>query len=201
MQEATKIQAIRQFRAHDGVLRTAEALRLGIHPRTLYQLREEGLIEAISRGVYRLADLPPLAHPDLVTVALRVPKAIVCLISALSFHEITSEVPHEVQVALPRGTKKPKIDHPPLRVFRFSEPGLSLGVQTVKLDGIDVRIYDPAKTVVDCFRYRNKLGVDVAIEALKLCIERKLARPADLLRYARKCRAERVMLPYIEALQ
>jgi predicted transcriptional regulator of viral defense system len=183
------------------VLRTADALRLGIHPRTLYQLRDQGQIEAISRGVYRLADLPPLAHPDLVTVALRVPKGVVCLISALAFHEITTEVPHEVQIALPRGTKTPKLDHPPLRVFRFSEPGLSLGVQTVKLDGIDIRIYDPAKAVVDCFRYRNKLGVDVAIEALKLCIERKLARPADLLRYARKCRAERVMLPYIEALQ
>lgn len=201
MGEGTDIHALRQFRAHDGVLRTAQALRLGIHPRTLYQLRDQGRIEAISRGVYRLADLPPLAHPDLVTVALRVPNGIVCLISALAFHDITTEVPHEVQIALPRGTKTPKLDHPPLRVFRFSEPGLSLGVQTVKLDGIDVRIYDPAKTVVDCFRYRNKLGVDVAIEALKLCIGRKLARPADLLRYARKCRAERVMLPYIEALQ
>lgn len=183
------------------MLRTAEALRLGIHPRTLYQLRDQGRIEPISRGVYRLANLPPLARPDLVTVALRVPKGVVCLISALAFHEITTEVPHEVQIALPRGTKSPKIHHPPLRVFRFSEPGLSLGVQTVELDGIEVRIYDPAKSVVDCFRYRNKLGVDVAIEALKLCIGRKIARPADLLRYARKCRAERVMLPYIEALQ
>jgi len=201
MAEGAEMLALRQFRARGGVLRTAEALRLGIHPRTLYLLRDEGRIEAISRGVYRLADLPPLAHPDLVTVALRVPNSVVCLISALAFHEITTEVPHEVQIALPRGTKTPKLDHPPLRVFRFSEPGLSLGVQTVNLDGIDVRIYDPAKTVVDCFRYRNKLGVDVAIEALKLCIERKLARPADLLRYARKCRAERVMLPYIEALQ
>jgi predicted transcriptional regulator of viral defense system len=201
VEEATEMLALSQFRARGGVLRTAEALRLGIHPRTLYRLRDEGRIEAISRGVYRLADLPPLSHPDLVTVALRVPSSVVCLISALAFHEITTEVPHEVQIALPRGTKSPKLDHPPLRVFRFSEPGLSLGVQTVELDGIDVHIYDPAKTVVDCFRYRNKLGVDVAIEALKLCIERKLARPAELLRYARKCRAERVMLPYIEALQ
>lgn len=195
------MQAIRQFRRRGGVLRTAEALRLGIHPRTLYLLRDQGQVEPISRGVYRLAELPPLSHPDLVTVALRVPNSVVCLISALAFHEITTEVPHEVQIALPRGMKTPKLEHPPLRVFRFSEPGLSLGVQTAKLDGIDVRIYDAAKTVVDCFRYRNKLGVDVAIEALKLCIERKIARPADLLRYARKCRAERVMLPYIEALQ
>ncbi len=195
------MQAIRRFRARGGVLRTAEALRLGIHPRTLYQLRDQGRIEAISRGVYRLAELPPLSHPDLVTVALRVPSGVVCLVSALAVHEITTEVPHEVQIALPRGTKSPKIDHPPLRVFRFSEPALSLGIQTVELDGTGVRIYDPAKTIVDCFRYRNKLGVDVAIEALKLSMERKLARPADLLRYARKCRAERVMLPYIEALQ
>lgn len=201
MQETTEKRAIGQFRARNGVLHTAEALRIGIHPRTLYQLRDQGRIEAISRGVYRLTDLPPLSHPDLVTVALRVPKGVVCLISALAFHEITTEVPHEVQIALPRGTKSPKLVHPPLRVFRFSEPGLSLGVETVNLDGIEVHIYDPVKTVVDCFRHRNKLGVDVAIEALKLCIVRKLARPSDLLRYARKCRAERVMLPYIEALQ
>lgn len=201
MAKAAETQAVRRFRASGGVLRTGEALRLGIHPRTLYQLRDEGRIEAISRGVYRLADLPPLAYPDLAIVALRVPSGVVCLISALAFHEITTEVPHEVHIALPRGTKMPKLDHPPLRVFRFSEPGLSVGVQTVKLDRIDVHLYDPAKTVVDCFRYRNKLGVDVAIEALKLCIERKLARPADLLRYARECRAERVMLPYVEALQ
>ena len=112
--------AIEIFRAHQGVLRTGEALELGIHPRDLYRLRDEGLIEALSRGVYRLTELPPLSDPDLVTVALRVPRAIVCLISALAFHELTEQVPHEVQIALPRDTKTPVLDHPPIRVFRMS---------------------------------------------------------------------------------
>ena len=199
--KAAEKRALYAFRRHGGILRTGEALELGVHPRTLYDLRDEGLIERVSRGVYRLASLPSLSHPDLVTVAVRVPRAVVCLVSALACHDITTEIPHEVHVALPHGAKMPQIEHPPLRVFTFSGAALTEGIQTVRLDGIDVRIYDPAKTVVDCFRYRNKLGVDVAIEGLKLCIERKLARPADLLRYARQCRAERVMLPYIEALQ
>jgi predicted transcriptional regulator of viral defense system len=164
-------------------------------------MRDEGVVEQISRGVFRLASLPGLSNPDLVAVAMRVPRAVVCLISALAHHDCTSEVPHEVQIALPRRTKPPKIDHPPLRVFWFSDAALSAGVQTVVLDGIEVRIFDLPKTVVDCFRFRNKLGLDVAVEALNQAIKRKGVRPADLLRYARLCRAESVMLPYIEAIQ
>jgi predicted transcriptional regulator of viral defense system len=126
---------------------------------------------------------------------------VICLVSALSHYDATTEVPHEVQVALPRGTKAPQLDHPPLRVFHFSGPALTEGVAVVDLDGVDVRIYDLAKTVVDCFRFRNKLGVDVAVEALNLSVKRRGVRPADILRYARLCRVETVMLPYLEAIQ
>jgi len=194
-------QAIKTFREHGGILRTKQALHLGIHPRTLYQLRDDGVVDQVSRGVYRLAVLPALAHPDLVTVALRVPRAVFCLISALAYHDATSEVPHEVQIALPRGTKTPELDHPPIRVFRFSGPALSEGIEVVQLDGVDVRIYDLPKTVADCFRFRNRLGIDVAIEALNLAIKRKGVRPADVLRHARLCRIESVVLPYLEAIQ
>ena len=194
-------QAIESFRAHGGVLRTRDALRLGIHPRTLYRLRDEGLVIAVSRGFYRLAALPDLSHPDLVTVALRVPRAVVCLVSALAYHDATSEIPHEVQIALPRHTKTPRLDFPPIRVFRFSGPALSEGIKQVKIDNVDVRVYELPKTVVDCFRFRNNLGLDVAIEALTQAIRRKGVRPAEVLRCARLCRIESVILPYVEAIR
>jgi predicted transcriptional regulator of viral defense system len=197
----TTNRAIEAFRDHGGILRTKEALGLGIHPRTLYQLRDDGVLEQVSRGVYRLAELPDLANPDLVTVALRVPRAVICLVSALAYHEATTEVPHEVHIALPRGTKAPQLDHPPLRVFRYSGPALTEGVEVVNLDGVSVRIYDLAKTVVDCFRFRNKLGVDIAVEALNLAVKRRGVKPSDILGYARFCRVENVMIPYLEAIQ
>ena len=183
------------------MLRASEAFELGIHPRTLYGLRDSGVLDRLSRGVYRLASLPELAHPDLVTVALRVPRAIVCLVSALSFHDATNEIPREVQIALPRGTKTPSLDHPPIRVFRFSGAALTEGIETVSIDGVDVHVYGLAKTVADCFRFRNKLGTEVAVEALSQAIRHKGVRPGDILRYAEKMRVDGVMLPYLEALQ
>lgn len=121
------------------------------------------------------------------------------MISALAYHGATNEVPHEVQIALPRRTKPPRMNFPPLRVFWFSGPALSEGVQVVKLDGVDVRIYNLPKTVVDCFRFRNKLGLDVAVDGLNQAVRHKAVRPADILEYARLCRIESVILPYLEA--
>ena len=183
------------------MLRTGQALKLGIHPRTLYRLRDEGVVVPVSRGVYRLASLANLTNPDLVTVALRIPRAIVCLVSALSYHDATTEVPHSVHIALPRRTKTPRLDFPPIRVFRFSGAALSDGVEIVPVDGVDVRIYNLPKTVVDCFRFRNKLGLDVAVDALNQAIKRKGVPPAEILRYARRCRVESVIMPYVEAIQ
>lgn len=194
-------RAQKLFRRHGGTLRTGEALALGIHPRTLYRMRDDQMIEQISRGFFRLASLPELSHPDLVAAALRVPRGVVCLVSALALHDVTSEVPHEVQIALPRKTKAPHVDFPPLRVFWFSDVAISKGVETAVLDGVKVRIFNLPKTVVDCFRFRNKLGLDVAVEALSQAIKRKGVQPAELLRYARVLRVERVMLPYLQAIQ
>jgi predicted transcriptional regulator of viral defense system len=201
MSENGTKHALNVFRQYGGTLRTSKVLELGIHPRTLYRMRDEGKVEQISRGVFRLASLPALSHPDFVTVAMRVPRAVVCLISALVYHDATSEVPHEVQIALPRRTKTPRIDYPPFRVFWFSGRALTDGVESVDLDGIRVRIFNLPKTVVDCFRFRNKLGLDVAIDALNQAIKRKGIRPSDILGYARVCRIERVIMPYIEAIQ
>lgn len=192
--------ALDLFKEHPAGLHVSEALRLGIRPRTLYAMRDAGVLEKLTRGVYRLAKAPPLSNPDLVTVALKIPKGVVCLVSALSFHGITTQIPHVVHIALPFGAEKPRLKHPPTRFSWFKEPAFSSGVEVHKVDGASVRVYSLEKTVADCFKFRNKIGLDVALEALKLCLKKKRSKPDDLLKYARVCRVERVMRPYLEAL-
>ena len=128
-------------------------------------MRDQGVVEQMSRGRYRLADLPALSNPDLVTVALKIPAGVVCLISALAYHEITTQIPHEVHVALPRGAEPPRLQHPPVRVFWFTGRSFMEGIQTHKVVGISLRVYSPEKTLADCFNYRNKLGLDTVLEA------------------------------------
>lgn len=193
-------EAAAVFREHGGVLRTMEAVRLGVHPRTLYALRDNGTLEQLARGLYRLAELPPLGNPDLVAVALRIRGGVLCLLSALAVHEITTQIPHEVCVALKRGAEPPRLEHPPVRIFWFTGHAFTEGIETRKLDGVNVRVYGAAKTVADCFKYRNKLGLDVALEALKLFLGERRGRADELLGFARICRVEKVMCPYIEAL-
>lgn len=192
--------AAARFRERGGILRMAEALRAGIHRRTLYQLRDRGVLEQLSRGVYRLADSRPLGNPDLVAVSRRVPRGVVCLLSALAYHELTTEIPHEVYLAVPRESEPPQLDYPPVRVFRFGPKSFQEGIDTHELDGVPVRIYGPEKTIADCFKYRNKLGLDVALEALKAYFKRGRPDVAKLLRYAEACRVKNVMRPYLEAL-
>jgi predicted transcriptional regulator of viral defense system len=189
------------FRRAGGILRTAQALRAGVHPRDLYALRDAGVLEQISRGVYRLADLPPLADPDLVTVALRVPKGVIALVSALHFHALTTEIPHEVSVALPPGTSRPKLDWPPVRVYWLSGAMYTSGIEVHKRDGVPLRVYGAAKTVADCFKFRNRIGIEVALDALRTGIQERKFTQAALLRMARTCRVGQIVRPYLEALQ
>ncbi len=192
--------ALEAIKALGGTIRTSQAVREGIHLRTLYRLRDTGQIEPISRGVFRLSTLPPPSLPDLLVVASRLPKAVLCLISALSFHELTEEIPHTVHVALPRGTEQPRLDHPPLHVVRMSEPCFLASVEMHDIDGLKLRVYSPAKTIVDCFKFRNLIGVDVAIAGLKAFRSRRDFNVEELLSLARTCRVERIMRPYIEAM-
>jgi len=198
-QTTTQI-ALNLFRQHGGILRTAEALRLGIHPRTLYAMHDSGMLEQLSRGLYRLADLPPLSNPDLITVALKIPKAVICLVSALAFYELTTQIPQALDVALRNRAERPRLDYPPLRVFWFSGPAWSEGVETHQIDDITVRMYCPEKSIADSFKYRRKIGLDIALEALRLYRQRDTVDVSKLLNYARICRVERVMRPYLEAL-
>lgn len=187
------------FRTHGGQLRMSEAVRHGITPYTLYAMRDRGIVELVSRGVYRLADLPPLSDPDLVTVGLRCPNAVICLVSALAYHGITTQIPHEVSVAVTRTSRLPSLDYPPVRAYRFSKASYSVGIETHRIDGAAVRVYDREKTVVDCFKFRNRIGMDVVLEALRLHRDRYGLDLGKVLGYARACRMEKVMWPYLEA--
>jgi predicted transcriptional regulator of viral defense system len=188
------------FRKQDGMLRMSEVLRSGFSRTALYAMRDAGELDQIGRGLYRLKDMPALAHPDLVTVATKIPRGVICLVSALVHHELTTQVPHEVQIAVPRGSATPRLGYPPIQIFRFSEPAFREGIQTIKLDNKPVRIYSPEKTLADCFKYRNKLGMDVVLEALRLWREKRARHTKALLEHARTCRVESVIRPYLEAL-
>ena len=194
-----KENVITLFIKHGGTMRTREVLAAGVHPRTLYELRDSGELEQLTRGVYRLTDLPPLSDPDLATVAKRVPNAVVCLISALAVHELTTQIPHVVHLALPRTARCPSLNYPPLHVYQFSKAAFEAGIETKNIGNVPVRIYRAEKTLADCFKYRNKIGLDVALEALRKYRSRRGARLQRVLEFGRICRVEKIIRPYLEA--
>ena len=187
------------FHENGGQLRMCEALKRGISRYMLYKLRDKGIIEQISRGVYRLRDLPPIGNPDLITISLRFPNSVVCLVSALSFHGITTQIPHLVSVAIPRRSRPPSLEYPPVQSHQFSEAAYTAGIETHQIDGVAVKIYTIEKTLADCFKFRNTIGMDIVLEALKLYRERKKFDLARLIKYGKICRVESVMKPYLEA--
>jgi predicted transcriptional regulator of viral defense system len=192
-------RARKAFEAAGGLLRTSSALSAGIHPRTLYAMRDSGVIERVSRGMYRLADAPPFSNPDIVVVCSRVPGAVLCLVSALAFHNLTTQVPHRVDIAIAPGARTPKLEYPPTAVYRFSRPSLSAGIEGHMIDGVPIRVFAPAKTVADCFKFRRRVGIDVAIEGLKSYLLRRGSNVEELIRYADINRMRTTMMPYIEA--
>ena len=193
-------KAIEIIRQHGSAFRTAEAIKAGVHPQTLYSLLRAGIIEKLSRGVYKLAGNEHVSQPDLVIVATRIPQAVICLVSALAFHEMTSQIPHKVSFAIAKGAETPRIDFPPISVHRFSGEALTSGVQKHEVDGVPIRIYGPEKTLADCFKFRNQIGMDIVLEALKLYKARKRFNPPELLKFARICRVEKIMRPYLETM-
>ena len=191
--------ARKTFRDHGGILRFVEARQGGISPALLCRLRDQGVIQSMGRGLYRLVEGPPLTQPDLVAVARKVPRAVICLISALAFHDLTDEVPHVVEFALPRGSEPPRLDYPPTHLHWFTGQAFSEGIETHEVDGIPIRLYSPEKTLADCFKYRNKIGMDVVLEAVRRYRASRRFRADELMRYARICRVHNVMKPYLEA--
>jgi predicted transcriptional regulator of viral defense system len=187
------------FMQHAGTLRTSQAIRLGIAPRTLYAMRDSGILVEQTRGLFHLADSQPAEHFDLVQVALKVRKGVICLISALSFHNLTVQIPHQVYVALPLDAEKPRLSYPPVRFFWLSQSSYSSGIEEYLLEGTIVQIYSREKTIADCFKYRNKIGKDVALEALKEGIRQGCA-PEKVMEFARIDRVGKIIAPYLEAI-
>jgi len=194
-----KVDPVDIFRKCGGQLRMSEAIKQGITRYMLYSLRDKGIIEQISRGVYRLLDLPPVGNPDLVTIGTRFPNAVICLISALAFHEITTQIPHEISLAVPRNSRPPSLEYPPILVHRFTNQAYQAGIKEHQIDGVTVKVYSPEKTLVDCFKFRNKIGMDVVLEALKFYKNRMTFDHKMLLEYAKICRVDKIMFPYLEA--
>jgi predicted transcriptional regulator of viral defense system len=172
----------------------------GIHRQALTRLVNEGLIERVARGMYRLAERPITEHHGLAIAATAVPHGVVCLLSALQYHGIGTHLPSEVWMALDRRAWRPKLVFPPLRIVRFTGKALTQGVEIHTIEGRTVKIYGVAKTLADCFKYRNKIGLDVALEALRDAWRNRRFTTEDLDRYAAICRVQRVIQPYFEAL-
>jgi predicted transcriptional regulator of viral defense system len=198
--KSAKEKAIEFIEAAGGLIRTNEALERGIHRRTLYALRDEGTLIQISRGLYQLADMEIPAQVSLAEVAKRVPNGVVCLISALAFHELTTQTPHYVWLAVERKARKPKIKYPPLRVFFFSGDMFNQGIKIINIMNQKVKIYNAPKTVIDCFRWQKAVGLDVAIEAVKEYLKRRDSSPSELVQYAKLCKVEKLVRPYLQAI-
>ena len=167
---------------------------------SLKALRRSGEIEKAGRGLYRLSSGEGFSNPDLATVSIKAPHAVVCLISALSFHQATDQIPHEVHLAIPRGSWASKISHPPVHYYNFSKKAYEAGIEEHTIDGRKVHVYSLAKTIADCFKFRRKIGENIGLEALKAAVSEHHVSPNDIMRYAKICRAEKSIKPYLKAL-
>ena len=192
-------KALRLIEKH-GVLLAKDFMQAGVPTVILSRMVKRGDIIRVDRGMYTVPNPKNVSeNHDLVQAAKRIPHGVVCLISALRFHELTTQIPHEVWIAIDGKARKPKIDYPPLSIVRFSGRALTYGVERYELEGVDVPVTSPAKTVADCFKYRNKIGVDIAIEALRDALENRAATPQDIHEAAKACRVVSVILPYLQA--
>jgi predicted transcriptional regulator of viral defense system len=196
----TSRQAILDLARKRGLIRPRDLEPLGLSRVTLTRLVRQGALTRVARGLYALPNRSISEHTALAEVARKHPQAIVCLLSALRFHELTTQSPFEVWLAIPNKARAPKLDYPPLRIVRVSGPLLAEGVEEHSIDGVPVRITSVAKTVADCFKYRNKIGLDVALEALREAWKGRRVGMDELWRYARLCRVANVMRPYLESL-
>ena len=197
---ATSHQNILDLAAERGLIRPRDLTERGLPTVALTRLVRQGRLQRVGRGLYAHPDRPVSEHNALAEVARKHPQAIVCLLSALRFHDLTTQSPFEVWLAIPNKARAPKMDYPPLRIVRFSGAALTRGVEDHVIDGVPVRVTSVARTVADCFKFRNKIGLDVALESLQEAWRAKRASMDELWRYATLCRVANVMRPYMESL-
>jgi len=183
-----------------GMASYKEIIKAGFNKAFLKGNLDSGRIQKVDRALYRLSDGVTLSNPDLVAVSIKVSKGVVCLLSALAFHEATSEIPRYVNIAIPRGAYANKINYPPVKFYRFASKAWETGIEKFEIDGYQIKVYSLAKTVADCFKFRNKIGMDVAREALKIAITEKGVQPKEIMQYAEICRVDNIIKPILEAM-
>ena len=198
--DVTQIDRLLGIVRETGVLRARDLSSLGIARTYLSRLVARGLIERVGRGLYVAPSANATEHHSIVQAIKSLPSGVVCLVSALQFHGLTTQEPFEVWLAIDRNTWRPRIHYPPLRVFRFSGEAFSAGIETQIIEGVPVQMYSPAKTVVDCFRYRNQIGLDVAVEAIRDCLGERKGTINEIWQYAKIRRVTSVIKPYLEAM-
>lgn len=201
MKNTNHRQSVIELLQQQGLLRACDLDAVSVPRVVLSRLTASGQLERVGRGLYRLPGSTVSEHEGLTTVAIKVPQAVFCLLTALQFHELTTQLPRQVWIAMPRGSHVPKIDYPPLKMVQMAGDTYAEGIEEHERDGIKLRVYGVAKTVADCFKHRNKIGLDVALEALKEVRTRRKASADDLWRYAKICRVANVMRPYLEAIE
>jgi predicted transcriptional regulator of viral defense system len=197
---AAPLQRIIQYIGEHGIVRPRDIEAIGFPREYLLRLHRQGKLNRPTRGIYALPDADVTEHHSYAQVTKRVPEATVCLLSALAFHEITTQSPASIWIALPKGARKPALDSTSLRIVRLSGLSLTTGIENYQVDGVPVRVYSAAKTVADCFKFRNKIGLDIAIEALKDCLRQKRATINEIYGHAKICRVSNVIRPYMDAL-
>src|SRR3989338_1155211 len=200
MMSQTQIQRVLKLFRKTTTIRTSDLKEKDIPYSVLARMVSAGLLQKVSRGLYRQSNTQMSEKEEMVNIALRVPQAVFCLYTALQFHELTTQLPREIWIAMPQGSHKPKIDYPPIQMIQFTKKIYGEGVDTVIVDQVPIRIYNPAKTVVDCFKFRNKVGLDVALEALKDALHQKKVTSDELYYFAKIERVVKIILPYMEAL-
>lgn len=201
MSPNTHTQRVLDLARQKGTLRSRDLDEIGAPRVILTRLTTTGQLEKTGRGIYRLPDSQVSEHENLLAIATKVPQAVFCLLTALQFHELTTQLPRRIWIAMPRGSHTPKINYPPLKMVQFAGDSYAEGIEVVERDQVKLRIYCVAKTIADCFKHRNKIGLDVALEALKDAKAQKKASADELWRFAKICRVANVMRPYLEALE
>lgn len=188
------------FKSHAGVVRFADILKAGFHPDSLISLEKEKKVEKIARGLYRLSRYTLGPHPDLVAASLQAPKGVICLLSALAFYEAIDEIPKEITLAIPQKAHANRIKYPPARFYRFAPDAWKAGIEKREIKGYEIRIYNLAKTIADCFKFRNRIGINIAREALKFAVTEKNIKPKEIMQYAKICRVDKIIKPILEAI-
>jgi len=188
------------FVKKQGIVKSCDIKNLHLPENYLHLLVKKGVLQKLGRGLYTHAEHTFDAHQSIMEVSKRVPNAVICLLSALRYHEFTTQNPFEIWIAVDIKSWVPKIEYPPIRVFKFSGKAFSQGYSEYKHDGVIVKVYSPAKTIADCFKYRNKIGLDVALEALREGWRYKLFTIDELYKYGKICRVNKVMQPYLDSL-